>query len=91
LLADIDPTERSASWHLISPDGRRSSSGAAAPELLALLPGGRLPAAILARAPRLTERAYRWVADHRSRLSRLIPARSKQRADGRIARRSGHS
>jgi predicted DCC family thiol-disulfide oxidoreductase YuxK len=86
LLADMPPEERGASWHLVSPDGRRLSAGAAAPPLLRLLPGGRLPAAILERFPRLTERGYRWVADHRSRLSRLIPARAKARADARIAR-----
>ena len=85
LLADLEPDERGASWHLVSPDGRRWSAGAAAPPLLRLLPGGRGPAAILARAPGATERTYRWVADHRSTFSKLIPDRAKQRADGRIA------
>jgi predicted DCC family thiol-disulfide oxidoreductase YuxK len=84
LLADIDPAERAASWHLVSPDGRRWSAGAAAPPLLRLLPGGSAPAAILERAPRLTERAYRWVAGHRSLLSRLIPQSARARADKRI-------
>ena len=86
LLADMPPGERAASWHLVSPDGRRLSAGAAAPPLLRLLPAGRPFAAVLERAPRLTDRTYRWVADHRSRLSRLIPARAKSRADARIAR-----
>jgi predicted DCC family thiol-disulfide oxidoreductase YuxK len=72
LLADMPPEERAASWHLVSPDGRRWSAGAAAPPLLRLLPGGELPAAVLAAAPGLTERAYRWVADHRSQLGRLL-------------------
>jgi predicted DCC family thiol-disulfide oxidoreductase YuxK len=85
VLADMAPAQRSASWHLVSPDGRRWSAGAAAPPLLRLLPGGRAPAAILARTPRLTERGYRWVADHRSTLSRLIPSRAKARVDARIA------
>jgi predicted DCC family thiol-disulfide oxidoreductase YuxK len=85
LLADMPPGERAASWHLVAPDGRRWSAGAAAQPLLRLLPGGRPPAALLARAPRLTERGYRWVADHRSTLGRLIPARAKTRADARIA------
>jgi predicted DCC family thiol-disulfide oxidoreductase YuxK len=88
LLADLSPAERSASWHLVSPDGRRASAGAAAAPLLRLLPGGRLPASALARAPKLTNRTYRWVADHRSILSRAIPARAKQRATERIERRS---
>jgi predicted DCC family thiol-disulfide oxidoreductase YuxK len=84
LLADMDPGERVASWHLVSPDGSRWSAGAAAPPLVRLLPGGGAPAAVLERAPRLTERAYRWVADHRSRFSGLIPESAKARADERI-------
>ncbi len=72
LLHDLLPEERAASWHLIAPDGRRWSAGAAAPPLLRLLPGGTAPAALVATAPRLTERAYRWVADHRSMLGRLV-------------------
>jgi predicted DCC family thiol-disulfide oxidoreductase YuxK len=85
LLADMGPAERAASWHLVSPDGRRRSAGAAAPPLLRLLPGGSAPAAILERAPRLTERAYWWVAEHRSWFSKLIPESAKARADQRIA------
>ncbi len=87
LLADLSAEQRDASWHLIAPDGRRASAGAAAGPLLRLLPGWRLPAAVLELVPGLTERAYRWVASHRSWLSRLVPCRSKRRADERIARR----
>jgi predicted DCC family thiol-disulfide oxidoreductase YuxK len=72
LLPDLTPAERMASWHLISPTGERHSGGSAATELLKLLPGGRLPAAGFARFPRLTDRAYRWVAEHRSLLSKWI-------------------
>jgi predicted DCC family thiol-disulfide oxidoreductase YuxK len=86
LLADLTPEERAASWHLVSPDGRRWSAGAAAPPLLSLLPGGRFPAAALESAPQATDWAYRWVADHRSTFSRLIPATAKRRADARITR-----
>ncbi len=71
LLADVPPDARAESWHLISPDGRRTSAGEAAPPLLRLLRGGRVPAALLARMPRLTDRAYRWVAGHRSWLGRF--------------------
>jgi len=85
LLSDLEPEERAASWHLVSPDGRRWSAGAAAPPLLRLLPRGRAPSVILARAPNLTERAYRWVADHRSWFSKLISEAAKARADARIA------
>jgi predicted DCC family thiol-disulfide oxidoreductase YuxK len=71
LLADLTPAARAASWHLVSPDGMRTSAGEAAPPLLRLLKGGRLPAALLERMPRLTDRAYRWVAEHRSWLGRF--------------------
>jgi predicted DCC family thiol-disulfide oxidoreductase YuxK len=80
LLAGLTPSQRMESWHLISPDGARRSGGAAVPALLRLLPGGAVPAALLERAPRLTDRSYRWIAAHRSSLSRLIPSSSKRRA-----------
>jgi predicted DCC family thiol-disulfide oxidoreductase YuxK len=87
LLADLTPEQRDASWHLVSPEGRRWSAGAAAPPLLRLLPAGRAPAALLASAPRATERVYRWVADHRSTLGRMLPSSAKRSADARIAQR----
>jgi predicted DCC family thiol-disulfide oxidoreductase YuxK len=91
LLADLDPDERLASWHLVSPDGARLSAGAGAPPLLRLLVGGRVPAAVLAAAPGPTDRAYRWVADHRSTLSRALPSRAKAAATGRIARHAAEA
>jgi predicted DCC family thiol-disulfide oxidoreductase YuxK len=86
-LADLTPEERSASWHLIGPDGRRASAGAAAAPLFRLLRGGRIPAALLEHAPTLTERGYRWVANHRSWFGKLIPDAAKRRADERIHQR----
>ena len=80
LLGDLAPAERMASWHLISPTGERHSGGAALPPLLELLPGGRLPAAAFARFPGLTDRGYRFAADHRSQLSKLVPSSAKRRA-----------
>lgn len=80
LLADAQPAERTASWHLISPAGARHSGGAAVVQVLRLLPGGRIPAAAFTRFPKLTEIAYRWVAEHRSQLSRLIPTTAKRNA-----------
>jgi predicted DCC family thiol-disulfide oxidoreductase YuxK len=84
LLADVHPAERTDSWHLISPAGARHSGGAAIVQVLRLLPGGRMPAAAFDRFPRLTERAYRWVAEHRSQLSRLIPTTAKRNARRRV-------
>jgi predicted DCC family thiol-disulfide oxidoreductase YuxK len=71
LLAGMDPERRLDSWHLVR-DGFVRSGGAAAPELFELLPGGAPLAAVLRAFPRLTERAYRWVADHRDLLARLL-------------------
>ena len=87
LLTDLKPVERMASWHLISPAGQRHSGGAALALLLRTLPGGRLPAAVFAQFPGLTNRGYRWVAAHRSRFSRLVPWRAKQRASARVRQR----
>lgn len=87
LLADLELAARMRSWHLISPGGERRSGGDAIPPLLTLLPGGRLPAAAFARFPGLTDRGYRWVAEHRSQLSRLVPRRVKQHASVRVHRR----
>lgn len=87
LLADMPPAERMSSWHLLSPSGGRQSAGAALPPLLRLLPGGAAPAAVFARFPAATERGYRWIADHRSALARLLPAALKRRADRYLATR----
>jgi predicted DCC family thiol-disulfide oxidoreductase YuxK len=87
LLADIQPAERMASWHLISPAGARHSGGAAVVQVLRLLPGGRIPAVAFARFPGLTEKAYRWAAEHRSQLSRLIPTRAKRNASRHVQER----
>jgi predicted DCC family thiol-disulfide oxidoreductase YuxK len=72
LLAGIDRERRMASWHLVTPDGRIFSAGAAVPELMRLLPGGLPVAFIAGLAPGPTEMAYRLVANHRDRLASLI-------------------
>lgn len=87
LLADLEPAERMASMHLVSPQGRRTSAGAALPALLKLLSGGRLPAAILERFPRFTSAGYGWIAAHRIGISRFVPGRLKRRAGERVRER----
>lgn len=87
LLADLDPAERMASMHLVSPGGARTSGGEALPALLRLLWGGRLPAALLARFPRLTVAGYAWVAAHRTGISRFVPRGLKRRAAERVRER----
>src|SRR5215211_4263805 len=72
LLADVPPDHRLDSWHLIEPGGERHSAGAGAAPLARLLPAGRPLAFLFGGFPRTTDRAYRWVADHRDRLARLV-------------------
>jgi predicted DCC family thiol-disulfide oxidoreductase YuxK len=84
LLKGLTLTERMASWHLISPTGERRSGGGALPPLLRLLPAGRIPAACFARFPGLTYGGYRWVAEHRSQLSKLVPSSAKRRASQHV-------
>ena len=80
LLRGMPGEQRMASWHLVEP-GAVHSAGAAFPPLFAVLPGGRPLAGLTGRFPRASERAYRWVADHRSLLGRALPAASRRWAD----------
>lgn len=89
LLAELPEEERFASWHLVEPGGPRRSGGAALPALLRLLPGGRGPAAVFARFPSVTDRGYRFVAEHRAALSRPVPAGAKRRASALVREREG--
>jgi len=91
LIASVPVERRLTSWHLVLPDGRVCSGGAAFAPLLRLLPGGRLLAPLPASLPGLAERAYRLVADNRTPLGRLVPAAGAARAAQQIAERAGHS
>jgi predicted DCC family thiol-disulfide oxidoreductase YuxK len=91
LLSGMTEEERMASWRLVTPNGEVHSAGAAAAPLLRLLPGGRAPAAAAGAFPRLTERVYGWVADHRTQLARPIRPVGLRRADELIGRRSASS
>jgi predicted DCC family thiol-disulfide oxidoreductase YuxK len=88
LLAGMPEEARLDSWHLVDADGTVRSAGAAFPGLLRLLPGGAPLAALTARSPRATDRAYRWVAGNRSRWGKLVTEGAKRRADRRISDRS---
>ncbi len=88
LLSGMPVEERLASWHLVDGEGTVRSAGAAFPGLFRLLPGGAPLAALTSRAPRATDRAYRWVAGNRRRWGKLVTEGAKRRADERIARSS---
>ena len=72
LLRGMDPERKMSTWHLVTPDGRISSGGEAVPHLARLLPGGAPIARLTSAFPGTTDRLYRWVAEHRGRLGRLL-------------------
>jgi predicted DCC family thiol-disulfide oxidoreductase YuxK len=76
LLHELSVDRRRSSWHLVSSTGRVASGGAAVPRVLELLPGGKPLAAVADRLPMVTERAYRWVADRREWIGRLLGQRA---------------
>ena len=86
-LRDIPRDRVLTSFHAVSRVGDRASAGAALTAVLRLLPALRWAGALSARVPRLTEWAYRWVADHRGRLARFVPEKAKARARGVVAAR----
>jgi hypothetical protein len=72
LLAPLPEDERFASWHLVQPNGRRSSRGAAGIDLLeALGHPGMSRAASRVAGP--IERLYALVADNRDKLGGFAP------------------
>jgi predicted DCC family thiol-disulfide oxidoreductase YuxK len=91
LLPEMPEEKRMASWHLVDAGGRVRSAGAAFPDLFRVLAGGAPFAALAARAPGLTDRAYGWVAGNRSLLGKLVSEGAKRRADRRIASRSART
>jgi len=86
LLRDMPRGEQMSSWHLIDEGGAVHSAGAGFTPLLRLLPGGAPLAALAARLPEPTERAYRAVSGNRGIFGRLVTDGAKQRADARIAK-----
>jgi predicted DCC family thiol-disulfide oxidoreductase YuxK len=75
------------SWHLVRGE-RRSSGGRAFAPLLEELRGGKALAPIARRLEFALVPGYRWIADHRVGLARLIPRRSKERADALVESRT---
>jgi predicted DCC family thiol-disulfide oxidoreductase YuxK len=102
LLAGMPEPEQMASWHLVEPRWQRNvaenatnlchlgvwSAGAAFSPLFRLLPGGAPLAWLTERFPRASERAYRFVADHRTAFGRPLPASARRWADRLISESS---
>ncbi|WP_433784756.1 thiol-disulfide oxidoreductase DCC family protein [Actinomycetospora sp. CA-101289] len=57
----------------LGPDGVRRSGADAVNAVLAVLTGTALPSTLYRASSGLQERAYRWVADHRSRFPGTTP------------------
>ncbi len=72
LLRELPDEVRNSSWHLADTSGHVTSGGAAVPAVLRLLPAGAPLAVAAARFPRVTDRAYAWIAAHRDRIGRLL-------------------
>ncbi len=70
--AGVPAAARLDSWHLALPTGELRSAGAAAAPLVAQLPAGRPLAFVFERFPRATDRAYRFVANHRDWFARRL-------------------
>jgi predicted DCC family thiol-disulfide oxidoreductase YuxK len=89
LLAEVPEDERLLSAHAaMSGDSGLMSGGAAAGPVLRLLPAGAPLADLADRLPGAADRGYRWVAENRGLLSRLVPAALKDRADALVRERS---
>ncbi|MBF6618962.1 MAG: DUF393 domain-containing protein [Patulibacter sp.] len=71
-LADLPPDEQLASWHALHPDGRRESGAAALAAVLERMPLAGCAARLVRAFPGPADRAYRWVAAHRTGISRLL-------------------
>ena len=69
---DLVRDARYASWHVITPDDRIWSAGAAVPPLMRRLPGGRPVAALATTFPVSTDRMYGFIARNRGRFGAAL-------------------
>jgi predicted DCC family thiol-disulfide oxidoreductase YuxK len=105
MLDGMPDAEQMASWHLVEPrwlgNGSENatnpnhleiwSAGAAFSPLFRLLPGGAPLARLTDRFPKAAERAYRFVADHRTAFGKPIPAAARRWADRVISESAAES
>jgi predicted DCC family thiol-disulfide oxidoreductase YuxK len=85
LLVDVVPGERLRSAHVVRDDGRRRSGGAAAAEVLSVLPPTRALGRLVRSLPRTTALLYGAVAARRKSFGRLVSKKARRRADDLLA------
>lgn len=81
LLVDVVPSERLRSAHVIRDDGCRRSGGAAAADVLSVLPPTRALGRLGHSLPRTTALLYSVVAARRKSFGRLVGKEARRRAD----------
>ncbi|HSK61678.1 MAG TPA: DUF393 domain-containing protein [Actinomycetospora sp.] len=69
--ATVEECREAVQW--LGPDGVRRSGADAVNAVLGVLTGTALPSTLYRASSGLQERAYRWVADHRSRFPGTTP------------------
>jgi predicted DCC family thiol-disulfide oxidoreductase YuxK len=82
LLVDVIPSERLRSAHVVLDDGCRRSGGAAAADVLSVLPLTRILGRLAHNCPRTTALLYGVVAARRESFGRLLGKEARRRADG---------
>jgi predicted DCC family thiol-disulfide oxidoreductase YuxK len=81
LLVDVIPNDRLRSAHVVRDDGRRRSGGAAAADVLSVLPPTRALGQLARSVPRTTALLYGVVAARRMSFGRLVGKEARRRAD----------
>lgn len=81
ILVDVVPGERLRSAHVLRDDGCRRSGGAAAADVLSVLPPTRVLGRLAHSLPRTTALLYGVLAARRQSLGRLVGKKARQRAD----------
>jgi predicted DCC family thiol-disulfide oxidoreductase YuxK len=84
LLVDVVPSDRLRSAHVVRDDGCRRSGGAAAADVLSVLPSTLVLGRLAHSLPRTTALLYAVVAARRQGFGRLVGKEARRRADGRL-------
>jgi predicted DCC family thiol-disulfide oxidoreductase YuxK len=91
LLVDLAPSKRLRSAHVVRDDGSLRSGGAAAAEVLSVLPSTRALGRLAGRLPRTTALLYGVVAARRRSFGRLVGSKARRRAEELLEVRSAPS